>query len=511
MTTMALPMIGASSTRINLWDSINWAPIENLVNRLQMRIAKATKERKHGKVKALQWILTHSFFAKLLAIKRVTSNSGSKTPGIDNIIWKTSLQKIKAIKTLYRRGYNPKPLRRIYIPKKNKKLRPLGIPTIKDRTMQALYLLALEPVAETQADANSYGFRPKRSCADAIAGCFASLCRKNNASWILEGDIKSCFDRISHDWLKANTIMDKTILEKWLASGYMEKGSFYMTEDGTPQGGIISPRLATIALNGLERVVKSNFRKSDKVNVVVYADDFIITANSKELLDKIRPRVEIFLKERGLELSQEKTKITHIEDGFDFLGFNIRKYKNVLFIKPSKKSIKDFLMDIRETIKSNPTATTQGLIHLLNPKIRGWANYFRHVVAKETFSYVDHEIFLALRNWIRRRHLNKSWSWRKIKYFRKSGFRNWIFRAKIRDENSNDNNKSNIKYLDLFRASSVKIVRHIKIKGKANPFDAEYAEYFKKRAQCRKKISNEKSCTRKKKNVFNKKKQKDNL
>jgi RNA-directed DNA polymerase len=199
MTTMALPMIGASSAKFSLWESINWTPMEELVNRLQMRIAKATKKRKYGKVKALQWILTNSFFAKLLAIKRVTSNSGSKTPGIDKIIWKTSLQKIKAIKTLYRRGYNPQPLRRIYIPKKNNKQRPLGIPTIRDRAMQALHLLALEPIAEIQADANSYGFRPKRSGADAIAQCFLSLCRKNSARWILEGDIKSCFDLISHD------------------------------------------------------------------------------------------------------------------------------------------------------------------------------------------------------------------------------------------------------------------------------------------------------------------------
>jgi RNA-directed DNA polymerase len=474
---MALP-IGASSTNISLWDSINWTSIDNLVNRLQMRIAKATKAGKHGKVKALQWILTHSFSAKLLAIKRVTSNSGSKTPGIDNIIWKTSPQKIKAIKTLCRRGYNPKPLRRIYIPKKNKKQRPLGIPTIRDRAMQALYLLALEPVAEIQADANSYGFRPKRSCADAISQCFLSLCRKNNAEWVLEGDIKSCFDLISHNWLKANTIMDKTILEKWLTSGYIEKGSFYKTKEGAPQGGIISPRLATITLNGLEKTVKTGFRKSDRVNVIVYADDFIITANSKELLEyKIKPKVEAFLKERGLELSQEKTKITHIEDGFDFLGFNIRKYNNILLIKPSKKSIKSFLGNFRETIKSNPTATTQGLIHLLNPKIRGWTNYFRHVVAKETFSYIDHEIFLALRNWMRRRHLHKSWKWRKNKYFRNDGLRNWIFSTKVKDKN---------KHLDLFRASSVKIVRHVKIKGNANPFDSEYIEYFKKRVQYKK-------------------------
>ena len=198
MTTMALPLIGASSAKIKLWESINWAPIESLVSRLQMRIAKATREGRYSKVKSLQWLLTHSFSAKLLAIKRIVSNSGAKTPGIDNIVWKTSLQKIKAVNMLQRRGYKPTPLRRIYIPKSNGKQRPLGIPTMKDRAMQALHLLALEPVAETQADGNSYGFRPKRSCADAIQQCFLALCRKRSSKWILEGDIKACFDRIDH-------------------------------------------------------------------------------------------------------------------------------------------------------------------------------------------------------------------------------------------------------------------------------------------------------------------------
>ena len=479
MTTMVMPMIGASSAD-NTWSSINWTSIEKSVYRLQMRIAKAIREGKRGKVKALQWILTHSLSAKLLAVKRVTSNSGSKTPGIDGITWQSSSQKIEAVKTLYRRGYNTQPLRRIYIPKSNGKRRPLGIPTMKDRAMQALYLLALEPVAETQADPNSYGFRSKRSCADAIEQCFKALCQKNSAKWVLEGDIKSCFDRIDHDWLKANTIMDKSVLGKWLSSGYMEEGYFYETDEGTPQGGIISPKLATIALNGLEKAVKSVSKISDKVNVVIYADDFIITANSKELLEnKIKPIVESFLKERNLELSYEKTKITHIDNGFDFLGFNIRKYNNTLIIKPSKKSVKKFLGNIRDIIKSKPCATIEGLIHVLNPRIRGWSNYYRHVVAKKIFLNIDHKIFCALKKWIRRKHPNKSHQWRKKKYFRNQDMRDWIFSTKIKDKNGNK------RHFDLFRASSVGIIRHVKIKANANPFDPKYIEYFDKRNQCK--------------------------
>lgn len=475
MTTKALPLLGASSTKIMLWQTVNWQPIEKLVNRLQMRIAKATRERKYHKVKALQWLLSHSFSAKSLAVKRVTSNRGCDTAGVDQVIWKSSNQKIEAVRSLQRRGYKTKPLRRIYIPKKNGKQRPLGIPTMKDRAMQALHLLALEPVAETQADGNSYGFRPKRSCADATVQCFNALCRKQSSKWILEGDIKACFDRINHPWLMTRVLTDKAVLNQWLAAGYIEKDVFYTSEEGTPQGGIISPRLATIALNGLEEVATAGFRGTDKVHVIVYADDFIITGKSKELLEEIKPRVVTFLKERGLELSEEKTRITHIEDGFDFLGFNLRKYNGTLLIKPAKKSIKSFLAGIRGTIKAHRTAKTENLIRILNAKTRGWANYFRHHVAKATFNYVDHQIYLSLTEWVKRRHRNKSKAWQQKKYYRNQGLRNWIFTAKIKDK------EGNFKYLDLFYASRVKIKRHVKIRAKAHPFDPQFIEYFQQR------------------------------
>lgn len=476
MTTKVSPLIGASSTKMTSWNAVSWPPVEKLVRRLQMRIAKATRERKHHKVKALQWLLSHSFSAKCLAVKRVTSNRGRHTAGIDQVTWKSSNQKIDAVRSLQRRGYKVKPLRRIYIPKKNGKLRPLGIPTMKDRAMQALYLLALEPAVETQADGNAYGFRPRRSCADAIEQCFKVLSRKRSSQWVLEGDIKACFDRINHNWLMRHVLTDKMVLKRWLTAGYMEKDVFHTTEEGTPQGGIISPRLATAALNGLEEVATAHFKKPDKVNVIVYADDFIITGESRELLEeKIKPRVVTFLKGRGLTLSEEKTKITHIEDGFDFLGFKLKKYKGTLLITPAKKSIKSFLAGIRETIKTHPTAKTENLIRMLNSKIRGWAHYFHHVVAKASFGYVDHQIYLSLMAWIKRRHPHKSQAWQRRKYFRTHGLRNWVFSARIKDR------EGNFRYLDLFRASTVRIKRHVKIKAKAHPFDPEFVGYFEKR------------------------------
>jgi len=475
MTTMAKPLIGASSACFETWDSINWKTVEKQVLRLQMRIAKAIREGRHGRAKALQWLLTHSFYAKLMAVKRVVQNAGSKTAGVDRVIWRTSSQKMQAAKSLQRQGYSPKPLRRIYIPKKNGKQRPLGIPTMFDRAQQALHLLALEPISETKAEKNFYGFRPKRSVADAIEQCFNVLCRKNSAQWIFEGDIKSCFDKICHKWLLNNIPMDKTILSKWLSAGYIEKQVFHPTEEGTPQGGVISPTLLNIALAGLEQAIKRAVPKKEKVNVVVYADDFIVTGISKEVLEqKIKPVVAAFLKERGLELSEEKTKITHIKDGFDFLGFNVRKYKGKLLIKPSKKNVKSFLDNVRSFIKSNKTAKTENLTRQLNPKIRSWANHYRHVVSKEIFSNVDNCIYIALQQWVKRRHPNKSAKWRRNKYYRSHGLRQWIFSTKTQDKNGNTT------FLDLFKASKVTIKRHVKIRGEATPYDPLYKDYFKR-------------------------------
>lgn len=301
--------IHASSRRKLNWNSINWKKVRKKVKELQIRIAKAVREGRYRKAQSLQWLLTHSFYAKLLAVKRVVTNKGKRTPGIDGEIWKTAKQKIEAIARLRRRNYRPQPLRRVYIRKKNGKLRPLGLPTMIDRAMQALYLFALAPVAETTGDLNSYGFREYRSCADAIEQCFKCLAGRHCARWVLEADIRSCFDRISHGWLLNNIPMDKKILQSWLKAGYIDKGLAYPTKAGTPQGGIASPTLANMTLDKLESTIKSAVSKGSKVNVVRYADDLVVTGTSKQLLeDDIIPVIGDFIKERGLELSKEKTK-----------------------------------------------------------------------------------------------------------------------------------------------------------------------------------------------------------
>lgn len=473
---------GAVSRNFIEWKTINWSFHQKVVQQLQARIVKATQAGKWNKVKALQHLLTHSFSGKVLAVKRVTENEGRRTSGVDHQLWFTSERKVTAIDELKHRGYKSLPLKRVYIEKSNGKKRPLGIPTMKDRGMQALYLLALDPVAETVADHNSYGFRKGRSTADAIEQCFAVLAKRQGAYWILEADIKSCFDRIDHEWLMAHIPMDKVILQKWLKAGFIEEKTFHKTAAGTPQGGIISPTLANMTLDGLETGLKAEFCKkkrnelSPRVHVIRYADDYVITSRTKELLEQeVLPWVTTFLKERGLDLSTEKTKITHIDEGFNFLGQNIRKYKGKLLIKPAKESIQSFLSKIRGLIKKHKQATAGELINYLNPIIRGWANYHRHVVSSKIFSKIDALIFRSLWRWCLRRHPNKGKRWIRKKYFGSIGDRNWVFYG------SSTNGKGDIVKHWLCYAAKTPIKRHIKVKAIANFYDMKWKSYFYQR------------------------------
>jgi RNA-directed DNA polymerase len=343
---------------------------------------------------------------------------------------------------------------------------------MRDRAMQALHLLALDPVAETIGDPHSYGFRRERSTADAIEQVRNVLGRKASPKWVLEGDIKGCFDNISHDWLVAHVCMDKGILRKWLKAGFVETGRLFPTQAGTPQGGIISPVLANLALDGLQRELTTLFRtvrdeRAAKVNLVRYADDFIITASSKEYLeDKVKPLVEKFLATRGLILAEKKTKITHVTEGFDFLGWNVRYLNRMLITQPSKKNIKAFLGKIRDLLRERKAASQTEVIEKLSPVVRGWANYHRSQMASVTFTRCDHQIWQALWRWACRRHPEKGKRWIKQRYFKCIKGRDWRFAEKDKL---------------LPALSEYPKRRHTKIKWEANPYDPAYDGYFSKR------------------------------
>ena len=468
------------------WRSIDWQRYRRDVRRLQSRLVQAVKDGRWRTVRNLQRLLVRSTAAKALAVRQVTDNRGKRTPGVDGIVWNTPGAKTNAIGELGRRGYQPRPLRRVYIPKPgSNNNRPLSIPTMRDRAMQALHQQALDPVAETLLESHACGFRQQRSTADAIAHCFNLLAQQGSARWVLEGDIRACFDKISHAWLAAHIPMDKGILRKWLSAGFMESRRFFATDEGTPQGSVISPALMNLTLNGLEATLRERFpghrRQAMKhqVYLVSYADDFIITGASKALLeDEVKPVVERFLAERGLELSETKTKVTPIEEGFDFLGQHIRKYGNgKLLIKPSRKSQQHFRAKVSGLSQSLRGAPQSAVIHRLNPVIRGWANYHRHVVSKDVFGQMDHWLWSKLWRWASRRHPSKSRRWIKDRYFHTVGLRNWVFRSVSVDDTGQPVTHT------LLAMADTPIRRHRKVHGQANPYDPAWAAYFDARFQ----------------------------
>lgn len=485
-TQPAAPVASASFDGMTNWHDLDWARIQQTVRKTQLKIAQATEEGDWRRVKRLQRLLTHSFYGRCLAVRRVTENRGRKTPGVDGETWGTPQAKLQAVGRLSKkRGYRPKPLRRVWIPKPGKpEKRPLGIPTMLDRAMQALYLQALEPVIESTSDPKSYGFRPDRSTADAMVELFHLLSPQTAPVWILEGDIKGFFDNINHEWLCRNVPMDRTVLRKWLKAGVIDRRQLMATEAGTPQGGIISPCLANATLNGLEAQLKCHLvqqmgktkAQQAKVYVVRYADDFVVTAASKELLeDEVKPWVEQFLSVRGVALSREKTQIVHIHQGFDFLGWNFRKYvpkspyrKAKLLIKPSKKNVTAFYRKVGEIIKNSGALTQDALIGQLNPVLKGWAQYHSPVVAKQTFSKLDSLIFWRLWRWAKRRHSKKSADWIRKKYFRSIGGQNWVFAYPYK------NGKGERQFRRLYGLAETAIVRHKRLPGEYQPYDAAH-------------------------------------
>jgi RNA-directed DNA polymerase len=473
---------GASVSLTKEWNSIDWSAAGAEVKRLQMRIAKAVEEGRWGRAKALQHILTHSFHAKALAVRRVTSNKGKKTPGVDGVVWKTAREKMEAVRSIEQRGYRAQPLRRVRIPKKNsRKKRPLSIPCMADRAAQAVHKMGLDPIAETLADPHSYGFPRFRSCADAIAQLFALLAKRSSPCWILEADIEGCFDRIDHAWLERFIPMKRHILRQWLKAGYIENGRMFPTEEGTPQGGIASPVLANMTLDGLEATIRNAVGgqrvkgRWTKVHLVRFADDFVVPSGSKEVLvEKVLPAIEGFLRERGLNLSKLKTRIVHISEGFDFLSQTLRKFGDKLIIRPAKAAVQSVLATVREQIRRMRSAPVKDLVGKLNPILRGWANYHRHIVSSRVFGHIDWEVSKMLWRWAKRRHRKKNGQWILNRYWRVLPEATRFTAAWVE--------KSGKRYtLFLFRMSDLPIKRHVRIKGNANPYSPSWQNYFTQR------------------------------
>jgi RNA-directed DNA polymerase len=430
--------VSAGSPGID-WKSIKWKEVIEYVKKLRQRIFRAEQNGQHRKVQKLQRLMMRSRANLLLSIRKVTQeNKGKRTAGVDGYVALTPTDRenlYEKMKNYNLKSAKVKPVRRTYITKKNsKKLRPLGIPVIYDRIRQNIVKNALEPQWEAKFESSSYGFRPKRSTHDAIGNLFSKLSARSTRKWIFEGDFKGCFDNLSHEHIlyKIGNFPEKRLIEKWLKAGYVDNDTFNETAVGTPQGGVASPLLANIALHGMEKELgveyeyakRQGYRlKRKSIGIVRYADDFVIVSHTQEQANSMYEKMMEYLKERGLRLSMEKTRVTHIEDGFDFLGFNIRQYrsksgKTKLLIKPSKASVKkakSSIKDVFEQARGRPVGT---LIPELNPVIWGTGYYWNKVVSKRIFSDIDDYIWLKTRKFLNQLHQNKNKDWKTQRYFK---------------------------------------------------------------------------------------------
>ncbi|MEL7038510.1 MAG: group II intron reverse transcriptase/maturase [Cyanobacteria bacterium J06592_8] len=482
-----------NDTRVE-WNTINWRKLEKRVYKLQKRIYRASNRGNEKAIRRLQKTLMKSWSARCIAVRRVTQdNQGRKTAGVDGICKLTPKQRV-ALTVRLRLGSKVSPTRRVWIDKPGSdEKRPLGIPTMYDRALQSLVKMALEPEWEAKFEPNSYGFRPGRSCQDAIEAIFIATSKK--PKYVLDADIAKCFDRIDHKQLlkKLNTYPTlRRQIRLWLKAGVMDGKELFTTSEGTPQGGTISPLLANIALHGMEyrikefaesiKGIKANNRKA--LNLIRYADDFVILHEDITVVQRCKEIISEWLKDMGLELKLSKTRLAHTlnshgpeKPGFDFLGFNIRQYKvgkhqsgkstngKLLgfktIITPSKKSIKVHYDKIAMVIHSHRSAKQEALIKNLNPIIRGWSNYYSSAVSKEIYSELDHLMYWKLFTWAKHRHPNKGKKWAVNKYWHRVGNANWVF-------NSMKNGNTTAQ---LLNHSATPIVRHVKVKGNASPYD----------------------------------------
>lgn len=469
--------------RTTLWNCVNWRKANKVVRRLRQRIFKATRSGKLKLVRNLQRLLMRSYSNILISVRKVTQiNQGKNTPGVDKLVVKTPTARGILVDILKKFiPWKPYPTRRVYIPKANGKKRPLGIPSIIDRCLQAIVKNALEPYWESKFEGSSYGFRPGRSAHDAIGKIYLIARPNKTKKWVVDADIKGCFDNIAHEPLMETigNFPARKLIKLWLKAGYVDKEAFYDTETGTPQGGIISPLLANIALHGLEKAlgIKHNYRGEliGKRAIVRYADDFVVFCETKEDAEKTVAILNNWMKDRGLSLSDEKTKIVNLTEGFDFLGFNVRQYpvSNTktgykLLIKPSKQTMQNARNKIRHVWLDNKSQNVDYLIGKLNPIIRGIANYLRVGVSSEAFSSLDNWMYTRERRYAKRMHPNKSDKWRMNRYWGKLNLDredNWVFGNK-------ESNKLLLKF------TWFNIQRHVLVKSTSSPDDPELRHYW---------------------------------